>query len=219
MAPCTRQYIAERIIEDLDIAIENLQWKGSGSATAGRINKEAALIMKSRVGLYEGSWEYYHGRKNTPFKASEDKSAFFLGKAVEAGQMLIDKHGGNLYKGSTGNEYFDYFTQYDYSNVPGAFLYKVYSRSLNVIQTWGRAYSEGFNGGLTRDAVDCYLMTDGKPAEISSVTYDPKLMNSLSENKDPRLDQTIWTPNKGRFADLMTTSNARSEERRVGKEC
>lgn len=118
--------------------------------------------------------------------------------------MLIQKHGGNLYKGSEGNEYFEYFNQMDYSNIPGAFLYKCYSRSLAVIQTWCRSYAEGM-GSLTKSAVDSYLMRDGKPVEISSVIFDPKLMNSLAENKDPRLAQTIWVPQKGRFYDYLPT--------------
>ena len=93
----------------------------------------------------------------------------------------------------------------DYSGIPGAFLYKCYSRSLAVIHTWCRSYAEGTDNGLTKSAIDAYLMKDGKPSEISDMVFDPKLMNSLAENKDPRLAQTIWAPNKGRFYDYMPT--------------
>ena len=118
----SRQFVAERIIADLDSAVMYLQWKGEGKAKAGRINKEAALVLQTRVALYEGSWEYYHGRKGTKFQVSGQDGTTFLKKAVEAGEMLIQKHGGNLYKGSEGNEYFEYFNQMDYSNIPGAFF-------------------------------------------------------------------------------------------------
>lgn len=199
----SRQFVAERIIADLDSAVMYLQWKGEGKAKAGRINKEAALVLQTRVALYEGSWEYYHGRKGTKFQVSGQDGTAFLKKAAEAGEMLIQKHGGNLYKGSKGNEYFEYFNQMDYSNIPGAFLYKCYSRSLAVIQTWCRSYAEGTDNGITKSAVNSYLMKDGKPAEVSDIVFDPKSMNSLAENKDPRLAQTIWAPNKGRFYDYM----------------
>lgn len=200
----SREFIAERIVADLDSAIMYLQWKGEGEAKAGRINKETALVLKTRVGLYEGSWEYYHGRKGTKFKVDGQDGTSFLQKAVEAGEMLIQKHGGELYAGTAGNEYFDYFNQDDYANIPGAFFYKSYSRSMVVIQTWCRSYAEGMVS-LTKSAVDTYLMKDGKPAEVSDVKYDPELMNSLATNKDPRLAQTIWAPQKGRFNDYLPT--------------
>lgn len=194
-----RMYVAERIVADLDSAILHLHWKGEGEAVAGRINKEAALVLKSRVALYEGSWEYYHGRKGTPFQVSGSDGKSFLAKAVEAGEMLIEKHGGNLYKGTTGTEYFDYFNQMDYSKVQGAFLYKAFSRELGVIQKWYRSYSEGLGAGLTKSAIDAYLMKDGKPAEISSISYIDQSMSEIANQKDPRLGQTIWYPAKGIF--------------------
>ena len=67
-----------RIIEDLDLAISLLQFQGEGAAVLGRINKEAALHLKTRVGLYEGSWERYHGAKSTPFAVSGSDGTVFL---------------------------------------------------------------------------------------------------------------------------------------------
>lgn len=195
----SRQYIAEKIIADLDSAIIHLNWKGEGEAVTGRINKEAALVLKTRVALFEGSWEYYHSRKGTKFQVEGSDGSVFLKKAVEAGDMLIAKEGGNLFKGSAGNEYFDYFNQMDYEKIQGAYLYKVYSRSAGIVQKWYRSYAEGFTGSLTKAAIDAYLMKDGKPAEISSVSLENETMNELAHNKDPRLGQTIWYPARGIF--------------------
>lgn len=194
-----RKLIAEKIIADLDSAIAKLNWKGTGEAVSGRINKEAALTLKTRVALFEGTWEYYHGKKDTPFKVSGSDGKSFLLKVVEAGNILMEKQGVNIYRGSSDKEYFDYFSQKDYTSIAGAFLFKAYSRNLGMIQRWSRILIEGYNSGLTLGAVENYLMKDGKPAEISSVVFDPKLMNSLAENKDPRLGQTIWYPARGRF--------------------
>lgn len=195
----SRKEVAERIIADLDSAILHLNWKGEGEAVAGRINKESALLMKTRVALFEGSWEYYHGRKGTQFQVAGSDGSDFLRQAADAGETLIAKHGGNLYKGTPGNEYFEYFNQMDYAKIQGAFLYKAYSRSLGHIQKWYRTYSEGFYGCLTKSAIDSYLMKDGKPALISSISLPDETMNELAQNKDPRLAQTIWYPKKGIF--------------------
>lgn len=199
----SRKEIAEKIIADLDSAILYCDWKGEGEASAGRINKEAALVMQSRVALYEGSWEYYHGKKGSKFQVQGSDGSVFLKKGIEAGEQLIEKYGSNIYRGSSENEYFDYFNQSDYEKIQGAFLYKVYSRSLGIINNWGRSYAEGVNAGLTKSAIDAYVMSDGKPVEVSRVTLDNQTMNELCTKKDPRLSQTIWYPAKGRFFDYL----------------
>ncbi|MCH5719380.1 hypothetical protein [Niabella hibiscisoli] len=35
---------------------------------SGRITKDAALALKVRVALFEGTWEYYHGKKIRPLQ-------------------------------------------------------------------------------------------------------------------------------------------------------
>lgn len=197
----SRKEIAEKIIADLDSAILYCDWKGE--ASAGRINKEAALVMQSRVALYEGSWEYYHGKKGSKFQVQGSDGSVFLKKGIEAGEQLIEKYGSNIYRGSSENEYFDYFNQSDYEKIQGAFLYKVYSRSLGIINNWGRSYAEGVGAGLTKSAIDAYVMSDGKPIEVSTVILDNQTMNELCLKKDPRLSQTIWYPAKGRFIDYL----------------
>ena len=199
----SRKEIVEKIIADLDSAILYCDWKGEGEASAGRINKEAALVMQSRVALYEGSWEYYHGKKGSKFQVQGSDGSVFLKKGIEAGEQLIEKYGSNIYRGSSENEYFDYFNQSDYEKIQGAFLYKVYSRSLGIINNWGRSYAEGVYAGLTKSAIDAYVMSDGKPVEVSRVTLDNQTMNELCTKKDPRLSQTIWYPAKGRFFDYL----------------
>lgn len=199
----SRKEIAEKIVADLDSAILYCDWKGEGEASAGRINKEAALVMQSRVALYEGSWEYYHGKKGSKFQVQGSDGSVFLKKGIEAGEQLIEKYGSNIYRGSSENEYFDYFNQSDYEKIQGAFLYKVYSRSLGIINNWGRSYAEGVDAGLTKSAIDAYVMSDGKPIEVSTVILDNQTMNELCLKKDPRLSQTIWYPAKGRFIDYL----------------
>ncbi|NOR75090.1 MAG: RagB/SusD family nutrient uptake outer membrane protein [Draconibacterium sp.] len=199
----SRDYVATQIIADLDSAIVNLSWKGIGAAVAARINKEAALVLKTRVGLYEGSWEKYHGEKNTPFAVSGNDGSAFLQAAVEAGEMLIDKQGTNIYIGGPEWEYSQLFTLHDYKNTAGAYLYKVYDPGFSLIHDWHGYDVSGWYAGLTKELLDQYLMTDGKPASISAVGFDEKKMNSVVENKDPRLGQCVWNPAKGKFSELF----------------
>ena len=53
-----RNEVADFILQDLDKAIEML--KDKGFANNNRINKQVAQLVKSRVALYEASYERYH---------------------------------------------------------------------------------------------------------------------------------------------------------------
>ena len=200
----SRDFIATKILEDLDLAIAKLQWKGSGPAVTGRINKEAALHLKTRVGLYEGSWEYYHGNKSTPFAVSGSDGSTFLNAAVDAGNMLIDHQGNTIYKGPTGDEYSRLFNNDDGGSLPGVFLYRDYNVGLGVAGNRPRGFGTG-QSSLTKSAVDNYLMSDGLPQEISTVTasVDVADQTSVINSRDPRLRQTLYAPDRGQRQDFF----------------
>jgi len=194
----SRDFIATKIIEDLDKAIDLMNWKNEGYATAPRINKESALAFKTRVGLYEGSWEFYHAKKNTPFKVDNSDGSVFLQNAADAGEVLIAYQGEKIYKGRAGFEYYDMFNRQDYSSIDGAFLYKHMDYLLGVNGIHGDG-SSSYYGGLTKSVVYNYLMADGKPESVSSEIYDYTQLANLIETRDPRLNQTIYSPARGNF--------------------
>lgn len=197
----SRDFIAEKIIEDLDEAIALMQWQGVGSATTGRLNKEAALVLKSRVGLYEGSWEYYHGRKGTPFAVAGRDGSQFLQAAVEAGEMLIEK-GITLYKGRPGHLYSDLFAETDYAGVAGVYFWRGYDVALGLPATTAPTMS--WQGGSpTKSWMDNALLSDGLPEGLSSVTYDYTDQNSLINAKDPRVQEVIYAPERGPYQDYF----------------
>lgn len=199
----SRDFIASKIIQDLDSAIALMNWKNKGFAAAPRLNKESALTMKTRVGLYEGSWEFYHGRKNTPFKVAGKDGKNFLAKVVEAGDMLTAYQGSKIFKGRPGFEYYDLFNRQDYSAVEGAFLYVHNDVTLGVNGS-PSAGIVSYTGGLTKSAVYSYLMADGKPESISGRTYDYKSLASVISNRDPRMNQTLYSPARGNFVDVVS---------------
>ena len=199
----SRNELAAKIIQDLDSAIVKLNWKRQGEAKSGRINKEAALLLKTRVGLYEGSWEYYHGRKNTLFAVSGEDGSALLDKVIEAGDQLIAHQAAKIYVGKTGFEYEDLFNKEDYYGVDGAFLYKHFDFDAELAHNAYRDMAPGFSHSPTKSAIDCYLMSDGKPEGLSSVTYDRTNQNSLLRSRDPRLVQTVYPPDRGDYRALV----------------
>nr|WP_299070135.1 RagB/SusD family nutrient uptake outer membrane protein [uncultured Allomuricauda sp.] len=200
----SRDFIATKIIEDLDEAIALLQWQGEGAAVPGRINKEAALHLKTRVGLYEGTWERYHSAKGTPFAVGGSNGSVFLNAAVDAGDMLITHQGTAIYQGPAGDEYSTLFNNENAGGIPGVFLYRDYSVDLGQSGNRPRGMGTG-QSSITKTALDNYLMSDGLPQEISTVTptVDIADQNSVINNRDPRLRQTVYTPDRGSRTDLF----------------
>lgn len=189
----SRNEVAKQIIKDLDLAIAGLYAKGQGEAVAGRINKESAIVLKSRVALYEGSWEYYHGKKGTPFAVVGKDGREFLELIEPTIQQLINMQGSRIFR--TGTEpYNQLFAQNDMSTVDGVFWYRVYDPTKT---SFAHAFYLKVNDSgpaITDHLVDQYLNKDGSPQPVSGVYPE---LNTLSSQLDPRFRQTVYTPDRG----------------------
>jgi len=194
----SRDDVARQIISDLDSAIARLYWKGEGeAATAGRLNKESALALKARVALYEGTWEYYHGRKGTPFAVAGKTGVEFLNLVAPAVETIITRQGAKVFTagGDKTIAYNQLFAQKDASNIDGVFLYKVYDAAKLPLSH--NFFFKILDSGpsITDHLVDIYLNLDGTPQHITGA-YTSSLDN-LGSTLDPRFRQTIWNPSRG----------------------
>jgi len=190
----SRYDVAKFIIQNLDSAITNLGWKNSQFAGVGR----AAIVMKARVALFEGTWERYHGIKNTPFKVTGKNGDDFLKLIEPAVQEVIARQGTSLFTtgGSYNEPYNQLFSQQDASKTAGVFLYRVY----DATQIVGHNFFDNVvdaNYTASRRMLEAYLDKQGNPQSISLLPLDQKNLTNLAANLDPRFKQTIWTPNRG----------------------
>lgn len=188
-----RNEVVDFIIEDLNKAIELMQEKGE--VPVGRLTKGAALLLKSRVALYEGTWEKYHA--GGPFGVDGSNGENYLQMAVSAAETLIDNGNYEIY--STGNpeeDYYNLFSSDDLSGNEEVILFQEVDPSLNL-GTGQWVYLNGLRGGatgVTKELVDDYLAMDGLPISISDRYEGDSTLTQTVENRDPRLEQTIWTP-------------------------
>lgn len=196
----SRHQVALGIVQDLDSAIANLNWKGTGSAApAGRVNKETAIVVKARVALFEGTWERYHAANGTPFAVSGQNGDIFLEMIAPAMDELIDHQGGNIFmNGGPFNEaYNQLFAQYDASASAGVFWFRVYDTE--ILQPSHNFYGNIGESGvsMTDRFVGMYLDANGEPQSLSGLALDYTDLNNLGTNLEPRFRQTIWTPDRG----------------------
>ena len=193
--PLTRNELADKILEDLNYAIEKLP--DFNTQTRGRISKEVAMALASRVALYEGTWEKYHA--GTAFAGNGDPEAYFR-IAKEMASSIMETKYFHLDNVGVEDGYFNLFNQTDYSSSKEVMLWKERSEALGITTNWNQDASPSGNGcGLTRRLVDSYLCTDGKPISVSPLYKGDANYVTVIENRDPRLCQTLFTPGQPRI--------------------
>lgn len=185
-----RNEVARFILSDLDKAATLMD--GKQMATT-RFNRDVALLLKSRVALFEGTWlKYFKGTAFVPngegwLGKSKDYNAsyqypsgdidaeinFFLDEAMAAAKEVAEKHKNSLTQ-NTGivkqdeatpeNPYFAMFASEDLSDVEEVLLWRQYVQGLGSNHDVALAADQGNMGiGVTRGYVQNFLMADGKP--------------------------------------------------------
>lgn len=184
-----RNVIVDKILEDLDYAITNLKWKSESESN--RLNKETAYAFKSRVALFEGTWEKYHA--GTVFGVSGKDGSDYLQLAADAAETLIDAGKCELFNtGDTEKDYHNVFNQVDLSKVSEAILWKKYDKEQGVSHNLSNYIPLLSNDlGLTESLVDSYLCTDGKDVDNSSLYAGDGNYADFAKNRDSRLSQTV----------------------------
>lgn len=200
-----RTLVVDSILSDLDHAINYLNTRAESEHGNAAINKEAALALKTRVALYEGTWQKYHsGASFATQGADPDK---YFQACVDAAEELIK---GNYTVGiyNTGNPELDWHTLFstdDLGPVNEILLYKPYSFTAGLGHN-AHKYAAGDlqNYGVTWSLVTSYLGLDGKPydyLDLASTTKGSSFLTAISEDCDPRLQQTVWAPGQLVFED------------------
>lgn len=193
-----RNLVARQILSDMDKAIDKLQ---VNVASKVRINKNAALAMKSRMALYEATFEKYHrgtgrvpGDANWPGKNKEwnknftinqdDEVNFFLDQAIDAAKKVCDavplktQNNHVMNPSAIGqyngwNAYYDMFASPDLSKYPEVLLWRQFNSNLtpSLAHLTSNKLRGGASTGWTRGLVESFLMKNGLPIYASGSGY------------------------------------------------
>lgn len=195
----SRQFIVDKILEDLDWAIANMQ----ADQQIYEVTKYAALALKSRVGLYEGTYMKYRDI------AGYEK---YLEASIKASEELINNSPYSIY--STGKPLEDYANLFNAHEAIDAevILARSYSEALNIghnVNYYTTTSSYG-RPGMPKDLVNSYLNKDGSRF-TDLENYNQIAFTEEVNNRDPRLSQTIRTPGytrKGQSIELAPNLGA-----------
>jgi starch-binding outer membrane protein, SusD/RagB family len=188
-ARSSRTDVVNFIISDLDLAIAKM--KPKSGVVAGRLHKDVALLFKSRVCLYEGTWEKYH--QGTPFAGKTDGAAF-LNLAATAAKAVIDGGNFSLTTGNTKTVYYELFNQVDLTSNKEVLFWKQYNYITYGDDFGNQMWNWPLACGYTREFVRSYLCTDGLPISLSPLYKGDADLRDFAVNRDPRCAQTIMKP-------------------------
>lgn len=222
-----RNEVARFILSDLDSAITLLK---DASPVGGkrRITKNVALLMKSRVGLYEGSWLKYHagtafvpGGPSWPGAASnpnftldiDQESKFFLAQAKDAAQKVADavKLTTNTYDNgynSSSNPYFQMFSDADLNPYQEVLFWRSYDLGLGVTHSVNHYMNRnGGNTGFTKGLIENFTMANGLPIYAANSGYaGDDSIQVVKKNRDNRLQLFVKSPGDLSFTDQLSAT-------------
>ncbi|MDO5036128.1 MAG: RagB/SusD family nutrient uptake outer membrane protein [Porphyromonas sp.] len=213
-----RNEVARQILKDFDKAIPMLQETFYNNQ---RINKRAALTLKSRIALYEATFEKYHagsgrvpGDANWPGKDKEwnkgktfDQAAevkFFLTEAMKAAKEVADKvalstvnthvmnpSGPQEYYG--WNPYYQMFADPDLGKYPEVLLWRQFNTGVNASHLTSNKLRFGSATGWTRGLVESFLMKNGLPIYASGSGYlGDRTIDITKTDRDERLQLFVF---------------------------
>lgn len=193
-----RNQVARHILEDLDNALAYLP-ESSDKGKQG-VNRDCALLLRSRVALFEGTWLKYHkgtalvpGGPGWPGDAAllgsfdiDAEINYFLTEAMTSAKELGDKMMGQLAE-NTGvidafspslaplNPYFCMFGQQDLDSYSEVLMYRAYQLTAPAVSTQIQHSFMTHGGGLgyTRGMIRSFVMANGLPIYADGSGFDP----------------------------------------------
>lgn len=214
-----RNQVARFILKDLDQAVALLGDADNFNKT--RVTKDLALLIKSRVALYEATFERYHkGTPRVPGEAGwpgasmdyntgvtfdiDAEIAFFLDECMKAAEQVADKHAlvenkhvmnppkaGEPYG---WNPYFELFSMPDPGSQTETILWRAYSKAENILSGQGPYILEGGNCGATRSHIDGFLMANGLPIYAPDSGYHgDETLDDQEKDRDERLQLFVFS--------------------------
>jgi hypothetical protein len=185
----SRDTVAQNILNNLIWADANI---GSSSIEGTNVINQACIdALISRFGLFEGTWRKYHGLSN---------ANLYLQACKTYSEKLLPQFSACM------SSYDAVYNTEDLTGQPGIILFKQYANNLTDHKAGPRNIgSTSQNLDMTKDAVESYLCTDGKPISSSSVYSGDSTMYNAFRNRDHRLYYTAVPPYKVIVGNPVTT--------------
>lgn len=198
----SRGYVMMKVLEDCDKAWALLPEKWA-SEPVYHVSKDAAMALKSRAALFEGTFRKYHAgsvfvpKDEETFGDVTISSEWFLRQAADAASKIIGKrtmYTGNKYalaSKATDASYREYFILDDAETDE-----TIFSRRYNaeILVRYGVQFDmKNARRSATQRFVNHYLQKDGSPIQTRP-GWETLDYYDVFQNRDPRMAQSLHGP-------------------------
>ncbi|MBD3590012.1 RagB/SusD family nutrient uptake outer membrane protein [Bacteroides sp. GM023] len=207
-----RAVVIDQIVKDLTESVNGLP----ETAETGRVTKDAAWAMLSRVALYEGTWQKFHTNGSNATTNTE-RSAALLKIAKDAAYKVIDgKRFKLFYNDKLGVESYRYMFILEDVDCNPAHLIKsnnteyILARRHRIEDGIGTNITKGYLANatfVTRKWANMYLCSDGLPIEKSPLFKKYVGVTDEFQNRDNRMTTTLMQHGEKYWNN--TTNNSR----------
>ena len=203
----SRGYVMMKVMEDLDAAAAELpeSWKEG----VFRVNKYAALSLKSRAALFEGTYRKYHDIADETYVGEDGTNTvlsaeWFLSQAADAAEAVMTSGKYKLYTTSTNANWKAYRDLFQLESLEGnceTIFAKCYDVTLSIRHGLQFDYkNETYSA--TRRFVNHYLCSDGSPIQNRS-GWETEQYYEQFQKRDPRMAQTLHAPGHFGYLDAQ----------------
>lgn len=172
----SRTFVMDKVLEDFKFAAENVR-ANDGTAKLS-VNKYVVLAYMSRVFLFEGTWLKYHN-------IDQERAKTYLEASKWAAEQIIDAGVFNV-----SGDYRAVFSSLDLSSNAEIIMFKKYETSLLTHALMSNNNREA-QSGISKNAIENYLASDGLPIALSSVYKGDKGIENVIANRDGRMAGTV----------------------------
>lgn len=172
----SRVFVMDKVLADFRFAAENVRLDDGAKGLT--VNKNVILAFMSRIFLFEGTWQKYHGN-NT------EKAAEYLEASKWAAEQVI-----NSSRYSLSPSYRGVFNSLSLSGNPEVILYRQYEPGMltHALNSYNNKEPQT---GPSKDAIESYLAEDGLPIGVSPLYQGDKGIENVMANRDPRIKETF----------------------------
>ena len=188
----SRDVIVQHIIDDCDRAYQWIKAETSAESQAGFVNKYCAMLLKSRVCLYEASWRKYHAGteyvKNCKMTSSE-----LFNLAAQAAEEVMNNSSFSLNTGTYKDGSGPYSALFSSDIVPTNEVMLAVANDTDLSAGFGNYYFnvQETRPSLTRPFMNSYLNIDGTSYSEKHSNGVYKTFLEETTGRDLRLNQTI----------------------------
>ncbi len=188
----SRDVIIQHIIDDCNQAYEWIKSETSADSQAGLVNKYCAMLLKSRVCLFEASWRKYHAGTDYVKNCTMTSDELFT-LAAEAAEVVMNSGKFSLNTGAYKDGSGPYSALFSSDVVPTNEVMLAVANDTELSVGYANYYYnvQEVRPSLNRPFVNSYLNIDGTPysEKHSNGTY--KTFLEETTGRDLRLNQTI----------------------------